>query len=79
VVGLSALQLGAPPLIGWMCWGMALFTALWCATQAKRLAALPFSLPHWGMSFPLAALAALTLRLATLEAEPGGPATDVPG
>jgi LysR family hydrogen peroxide-inducible transcriptional activator len=28
-----------------------------------RIAAMPFGLPHWGMSVPLAALAALTLRL----------------
>lgn len=64
VVGLSALQLGAPPVLAWMCWGMALFSFLWVATQAKAIAALPFGLPHWGLSFPLAALAALTLRLA---------------
>lgn len=30
----------------------------------RRIGAQPFGLPHWGMSFPLAALAALTLRLA---------------
>jgi tellurite resistance protein len=64
VVGLSALQLGAPPVVAWMCWGMALFSFLWVMTQAKAIAALPFALPHWGLSFPLAALAALTLRLA---------------
>lgn len=64
VVGLSALQLGAPPLVAWMCWGMALFSFLWVMTQAKAIAAVPFALPHWGLSFPLAALAALTLRLA---------------
>lgn len=68
VVGLSALQLGAPPLLGWALWGMALFTLLWVGTLARRILAQPFGLPHWGMSFPLAALAALTLRLAT----PGG-------
>jgi len=33
--------------------------------QARAIAAMPFGLPHWAMSFPLAALAALTLRLAT--------------
>lgn len=69
VVGLSALQLGAPLLLGWMCWGMALFSFLWVGTQAKVIAALPFALPHWALSFPIAALAALTLRLAT----PGSP------
>ena len=36
---------------------------------AKRIAALPFGLTHWAMSFPLAALAALTLQ----PAKPGGP------
>ncbi len=65
VVGLSSLQLGAPLLIGWLCWGMALFSLLWVATLAPRLRTLAFSVPHWGLSFPLAALAALTLRLAT--------------
>ncbi|MBL8332906.1 MAG: SLAC1 anion channel family protein [Rubrivivax sp.] len=65
VVGLSALQFGAPPLVGWALWGMALFSAAWVGLQAKAIAALPFGLPHWGLSFPLAALAALTLRLAS--------------
>ncbi|MCA0242032.1 MAG: C4-dicarboxylate ABC transporter [Proteobacteria bacterium] len=64
VVGLSALQFGAPLLLVWGLWGMALFSLLWVGLQARALAALPFGLPHWGMSFPLAALAALTLRLA---------------
>ncbi len=71
VVGLSALQFGAPPLVGWALWGMALFSLLWAAQQGKQIAGLPFGLPHWGLSFPLAALAALTLRLAG----PTGPMT----
>lgn len=70
VVGLSALQFGAPSLLGWLLWGMALFTATWVALQWRAIVALPFGLPHWGLSFPLAALAALTLRLA----EEGGAA-----
>jgi tellurite resistance protein len=64
VVGLAALQFGAPPIVGWILWGMAFFSFLWVGTQARAIANLPFGLPHWGMSFPLAALAALTLRLA---------------
>jgi len=68
VVGLSSLQLGAPPLLGWLFWGMALFSLLWVGTLLPRIGKLPFGLPHWGMSFPLAAMTALTLRLAT----PGG-------
>jgi tellurite resistance protein len=68
VVGLAALQLGAPLLLGWMCWGMALACLLWAGTLAKQIAAMPFGLTHWAVSFPLAAFSALTLRLAT----PGG-------
>lgn len=65
VVGLGLLQFGAPLLLVWGCWGLALFGLLWASTQARALAALPFGLPHWAMSFPLAALTALSLRLAT--------------
>ena len=67
-VGLALLQLGAPLLVVWALWGMALFSLLWVGTLARRIALLPFGLAHWGMSFPLASLAALTLRLAM----PGG-------
>lgn len=69
VVGLGLLQFGAPPLLAWACWGAALFGLLWAGTQLRAIAAQPFALPHWAMSFPLAALAALSLRLAT----PGTP------
>jgi tellurite resistance protein len=65
VVGLAVLQFGAPPLLAWMCWGMALFTLLWVASLVPRIIQQPFGLPHWAISFPLAAFAALTLRLAT--------------
>ena len=67
VVGLGLLQFGAPVLLAWGCWGLALFGLLWAGTQARAIAAMPFALPHWAMSFPLAALAALSLRLS----EPG--------
>ena len=66
VIGLAALQFGAPALWVWMLWGMALAQALWVATQARRIADQPFGIPHWGMRFPLAALAALSLRLAEM-------------
>lgn len=68
VVGLAALQFGAPEQVAMALWGMAMFCAAWVGLQARAIAALPFGLPHWGLSFPLAALAALTLRLAG----PGG-------
>jgi tellurite resistance protein len=64
VIALGVLQFGGPIELAWMLWGMALFALLWAGTLARRIAALPFGLPHWGMSFPLAAFAALTLRLA---------------
>ncbi|MFO1328725.1 MAG: SLAC1 anion channel family protein [Rubrivivax sp.] len=63
VVGLAALQFGAPEGVAWALWGMALFSLAWAGLQARAIAALPFGLPHWGLSFPLAAMAALTLRL----------------
>jgi tellurite resistance protein len=64
VIGLAVLQFGAPVALAWLLWGMALFLALWAATLTRRIVDQPFALPHWGMSFPLAALAVLTLRLA---------------
>lgn len=64
VVGSAALQLGAPPLLGWMCWGIALFFLLWSLQVGRRMLAQPFSIAFWSMGFPLAAFAALTLRLA---------------
>lgn len=69
VVGLAVLQLGAPVPAGWLLWGMAVFVLAWVASLAPRLRNLPFALPHWGVSFPLTALTALTLRLAA----PGSP------
>jgi tellurite resistance protein len=68
VIGLSALQFGAPPLVAWGLWGVALFSLLWVAPLLRRIADQPFGMPHWGMSFPLAAFTTLTLRLA-----PAGP------
>ena len=64
VVGLSAQQLGAPAVVGWMCWGAALAAFLWVVGLGPRIAKLPFGMTHWGLSFPLAALAGLGLQLA---------------
>ena len=68
VVASSLLQFGAPAGVAWALWGMALFSLLWAGLQLPQIVALPFSLVHWALAFPLAALAALTLRLAS----PGG-------
>lgn len=70
VLGLVALQFGAPATLALGLWGMALLSLLWCLALARRISALPFGLPHWALSFPLASFSALTLRLG----EEGGPA-----
>jgi len=64
VVGLGLAQFGAPPLLAWAAWGIAFFSLLLAAAQLRGIVALPFAMPHWAMSFPLAAFSALTLRLA---------------
>jgi len=65
LAGLGVLQLGGSPTVAWACWGMAAFTFAWVGyALAGRIRNLPFALPHWGMSFPLAAFTSLTLRLA---------------
>jgi tellurite resistance protein len=69
VIGLAALALGAPPLLAWLAWGIAAFFLAWSASIFKRAISQPFAVTFWALSFPLAAFAALTLRLA--EAAPG--------
>lgn len=73
VIGLAVLQLGAPVMLAWAAWGVALFFLLWSGTVVRRMLAQPFGVPFWGLSFPLAAFAALSLRLASGEAAPGQP------
>jgi tellurite resistance protein len=65
VLGQVALDMGAPVPVAWMCWGLALFCLGWAGALIPRIRELPFSVGHWALSFPLAALAGLTLRLAT--------------
>ncbi|MBL8349665.1 MAG: C4-dicarboxylate ABC transporter [Burkholderiaceae bacterium] len=62
--GLAALRFELAPAAVWALWGVALFSLLWAAPLLRRIAALPFGIAHWGMSFPLAAFTALSLRLA---------------
>lgn len=63
-VGLSLLQMQAPSLVAWGAWGMALFFLALTLTQLEAMRAQPFGMSFWGLSFPLAAFSALTLRLA---------------
>lgn len=64
VIGLSLLQMGAPQVVAWGCWGVAFFFLCWSTSVAPRLAGQPFGIAFWGLSFPLAAFASLTLTLA---------------
>ena len=63
VVGVVLHQLGAPMPVLAAVWGVGLFVLLWVGTLAKRIAAQPFGIPFWALSFPLAAFTTLTLRL----------------
>lgn len=63
LLGLVAMALGAPAGVGCAFWGVALVSLAVAATQAGRIRRIAFGMPHWAMSFPLAALSALTLRL----------------
>jgi tellurite resistance protein len=71
VVSLALLQLGAPQPAALGVWGVGAFTLLWLIPLAPRLREVPFGLPWWALSFPLAAFTTLTLRLAQSLPEPG--------
>lgn len=64
VIGLALLPLGAGQVWAQACWGIALFFLLWAAQALRAMIDLPFSMAWWATSFPLAAFAALTLKLA---------------
>ncbi len=66
VIGLALLQFQAPAWLAHACWGVALFAVLWAGTQLTRTISQPFGLPFWGLSFPFAAFATLSLKLAVL-------------
>jgi tellurite resistance protein len=65
VVGLALLQLGAPPAAGLLLWLLAGALAGVAALQLHAISQQAMGVPHWALSFPLAAWAALTLRLGT--------------
>jgi len=66
VIGAVLLQMQAPLAAVQALWGVGLLFLLWVAPLARRIAGQPFSVAFWAFSFPLAAFAALTLRLAEL-------------
>ena len=75
IIGLSFLQLDAPLSLVWGSWGIGVFFLALSLTKIKLISEQPFGLPHWGMSFPIAAFTTLTLRLSQ---EAGGAWLEVP-
>jgi tellurite resistance protein len=67
VLALSGVQLGAPDVLVHMLWGVALLFTGVSMTVFRRSIAQPFGMPLWGLSFPLAASAALSLHLAPVQ------------
>jgi len=66
IVGLDLLRIGvALPWI-WCMWGIGAFFLALALSQISALRNLPFGMPHWGMSFPVAAFTILTLRLSSM-------------
>jgi tellurite resistance protein len=63
LIASGLMALGAPLPVVHAVWGVGLFTLMWVGAQAKRMIGQPFALTFWAVSFPLAALTALTLKL----------------
>lgn len=64
VAGSAALALGAPEMAALAPLGVAAMFAFASATRVPTIARQQFAMPAWAVSFPLAALTALTLRAA---------------
>jgi tellurite resistance protein len=62
-------------LLVWAMWGVAAVLLAWVLTQVRTMASQSFGLPHWGMSFPLAAFTGLSL---TLSQDVGGGWLELP-
>lgn len=66
VIPLALMPYGVAPLVVHMFWGVAGFCGLWLLPLVPRMRHQSFGLPWWAFSFPLAAFATLTGRLADL-------------
>jgi tellurite resistance protein len=67
VIGGVLTQFEAPVALSLGMWGIAVFTLVWLTPLVRRIASQPFGIAFWGLSFPMASLAALTLRLGELQ------------
>jgi tellurite resistance protein len=71
VIGMVFTQFEAPLPVALGMWGIAAFFLLWLTPLVRRIASQPFGVAFWGLSFPFASFAALTLRLGELKAGSG--------
>ena len=67
VMGVVLTQFEASEAFPLGMWGIAIFTLMWLTPLVPRIASQPFGIAFWGLSFPMAALATLTLRLGELQ------------
>jgi tellurite resistance protein len=75
IIGLCFLQFDAPLSLAWGSWGIGLFCLALSLTQIHTILEQPFGLPHWAMSFPMAAFTTLSLRISQ---EQGGAWLELP-
>ena len=75
IIGLCFLQFDAPLSLAWGSWGIGLFFLALSLTQIHIILEQPFGLPHWAMSFPMAAFTTLSLRMSQ---EQGGAWLELP-
>lgn len=71
VIGVVLTQFQTPLAFALAMWGIAAFVVMWLLPLLRRVASLPFGIAFWGLSFPFASFAALSLRLAELKAGSG--------
>lgn len=64
--GLGLAQIGAPVELILGAWALALFFVVLSFLSFKAVVQEPFGIGHWALSFPLAAFAGLSMRLALL-------------
>ncbi len=63
IIGLDLLALHAPLPAVWVMWGIGAFFLALSLTQLESIREQAFGLGHWAMSFPMAAITALTFRM----------------
>lgn len=63
VIGLCFFEFNTPINWVWGSWGIAVFFLTLSLSKIRTILQQPFDLPHWSLSFPMAAFTTLTFRL----------------